>query len=130
MSHLGQGGYPHKIVTGTFVLGLILGGLGVYVFLGNNLSSTDTHVMPDGATMSETMAGMTAGLEGKSGDDFDRAFIEGMIEHHEGAVAMAQQALLSAKHPEIKQIANDIIAAQTREIDTMRGWLRSWYGVQ
>lgn len=86
--------------------------------------------MPDGSVMSNTMADMTAGLDGKTGDDFDRAFIEEMIVHHEGAVAMAEQALLSAKHAEIKTMAQEIVSAQTREIDTMRSWLRSWFGVQ
>lgn len=80
--------------------------------------------------MSGTMASMTASLEGKTGDAFDRAFIEGMIVHHEGAVAMAEQALQRAGHEELKQMASEIISAQTREIATMRGWLESWFGAQ
>ena len=87
-------------------------------------------MMPNGTTMTDTMAGMTSELEGKYGDEFDKAFIQGMIVHHEGAVEMAQQALQSAKHAEIKQMAKEIIDAQTGEINTMRGWLQSWYSIQ
>lgn len=110
------------------VIGLILG-LGGGYFLAPQ-ASTSSHTMPDGSQMSDSMGDMMAGLEGKTGDAFDRAFIEEMIVHHEGAVEMAKAALTSAKHAEIKQMANDIIAAQSREIDTMRGWLKSWYRVE
>lgn len=105
--------------------------LGGGYFIGSNQASTpNTHVMSNGSTMADTMTGMTAELEGKSGDAFDRAFIQGMIVHHESAVEMAQQALQNAKHTEIKQMAQEIIDAQTREITTMRDWLQSWYGAQ
>ncbi len=77
--------------------------------------------------MSGTMNGMMQGLHGKSGDDFDKAFIEEMIVHHEGAVAMAQMALTNAKHEEIKTMANEIISAQTSEISQMKSWLKDWY---
>lgn len=118
----------------TAVIALVIGLGGGYMLSGATQTPVPTstagmHVMPDGSSMSDAMADMTASLEGKTGDEFDRAFIEGMIVHHEGAVAMAEQALQTAKHPEIKQMANDIITAQTREIETMRGWLQAWYGV-
>mgnify|MGYP003392910183 FL=1 len=117
----------HTKVGVMVVAALIIGFGGGYLIAGNNSSTAGTHVMSDGSTMSDAMAGMTAGLDGKTGDEFDRAFIEGMIVHHEGAVAMAQQALQLAKHDEIKEMAQDIISAQTREINTMRGWLQAWY---
>ncbi len=100
---------------------MLLVGAGVGYVLSPQSTQQDSHVM------SSAMDDMTASLEGKTGDAFDRAFIDEMIVHHEGAVAMAEQALLHAQHAEIKTMANEIIAAQTREIDTMRGWLRAWY---
>ncbi len=59
-----------------------------------------------------TMNDMSAILEGKTGDEFDRAFIEGMIPHHEGAIDMARAALKNKKHEEMKTLARDIISAQ------------------
>ncbi len=61
--------------------------------------------------------------------DIDRHFMEQMIPHHEDAVAMAELALTRAEHPELRRLAETIIRDQTREIDQMRTWYRSWYGV-
>jgi len=61
--------------------------------------------------------------------DMDRHFIEEMIPHHEDAVAMSELALTRASHSELKQLAETIIRDQTREIEQMRTWYTSWYGV-
>jgi uncharacterized protein (DUF305 family) len=59
---------------------------------------------------------------------FDQAFIDMMIPHHQSAVLMAEVALQRASHPEIKHLAETIIAEQEREITQMQGWLAAWYG--
>jgi uncharacterized protein (DUF305 family) len=58
----------------------------------------------------------------------DKHFIEQMIPHHDGAIAMANLALQKAKRPEIKTLATAIIAAQTTEIQSMNGWYQDWFG--
>jgi len=58
----------------------------------------------------------------------DQYFIEMMIPHHQDAVEMANLALTRAKRPEIKQLAEAIKRDQTREIQQMRGWYKTWYG--
>ena len=58
----------------------------------------------------------------------DEHFIEQMIPHHEGAVAMANLALKKAKHNEVKVLANTIIEGQTKEIEDMKGWYKDWFG--
>ncbi len=73
-----------------------------------------------------SMGQMTTMLQGKTGDDFDKAFIEQMINHHEGAIAMAQIAKTNAKHEEIKDLADDVISAQSQEIDMMQTWQTEW----
>jgi uncharacterized protein (DUF305 family) len=60
------------------------------------------------------------------GEEYDRMFIANMIEHHKGAVSMANLALTNAKHQEIKNMANDIISAQTKEIKQMTRWQSAW----
>jgi len=60
---------------------------------------------------------------------FDQRFIEAMISHHQGAIDMAEMALEQAEHEEIRTLAEAIIAAQTAEIEQMRGWLQEWYNV-
>ncbi|MCR4274685.1 MAG: DUF305 domain-containing protein [Candidatus Campbellbacteria bacterium] len=58
----------------------------------------------------------------------DRHFIEQMIPHHEGAIAMATLALQKAVHPEIKTLAQAILVAQTKENVDMRVWYGEWFG--
>ncbi len=82
--------------------------------------------MMDDDMMSMSMDDMAGMLKGKTGDDFDKAFIEGMIPHHQGAIDMARAALQSAKHDEIKKMARDIISAQQQEIDMMKQWEAAW----
>jgi uncharacterized protein (DUF305 family) len=98
--------------------------------------SHSMHMMPNGETMTSgnasssmqaTMNSMNADLQGKTGDAFDQAFLSEMIAHHQGAVAMAQLALANAKHQEIKDLANGIIAAQNKEIGQMYQWQKAWY---
>jgi len=56
---------------------------------------------------------------GGRGNDTDAAFVNDMVPHHEAAVEMAMLANTRAEHPELRRLADDIIAAQNREIDTM-----------
>lgn len=58
----------------------------------------------------------------------DRHFIEEMIPHHEGAIAMAELALVTSKRPEILSLSQGIIEAQTKEINDMRTWYKDWFG--
>jgi uncharacterized protein (DUF305 family) len=59
---------------------------------------------------------------------FDQQFIDMMVPHHQGAVAMARIALTRAQHPQIKRLAQSIVAAQQREIAQMKEWRKAWYG--
>jgi uncharacterized protein (DUF305 family) len=60
-------------------------------------------------------------------EPFDRAFIDAMIPHHESAIEMAQVALDKSKNPKIKELAENIISAQQREIEQMTRWRQQWY---
>lgn len=58
----------------------------------------------------------------------DKHFIEQMIPHHDGAIAMANLALEKAKRPEIKALAQAIVSAQESENQQMKSWYKDWYG--
>jgi uncharacterized protein (DUF305 family) len=58
---------------------------------------------------------------------YDLRFIDGMIPHHEGALVMAEAALENSQRPEIRQMAEEIIAAQQVEIAQMQDWRAEWY---
>ena len=58
----------------------------------------------------------------------ERAFLVDMVGHHSMAVDMAEMAKEKATHQELKDMADDVIRAQTAEIERMRDWLKKWYG--
>lgn len=77
--------------------------------------------------MSDSMRDMdTNQLVSANGADFDMAFINMMIPHHQGAVLMAKDALEKAEHPEIKTLAQNVIMAQEAEINDMNTWKQNW----
>lgn len=62
-------------------------------------------------------------LEQADGTDFDRAFLQFMIQHHEGALAMVDELFESPEgglEPSIFQLASHIVSDQDIEISRMR----------
>lgn len=77
---------------------------------------------------SDQMQAMKMSVDlGAANADFDWRFINAMIPHHEGAVTMAKDALNKSNHPEIKKLAQEIIASQQAEIKQMEKWRKAWY---
>lgn len=111
-------------------------GLGIGYVAGTSTPTSEpsaaTHEMPDGSmmqgVMNMSMDDMTASLDGKKGDALDVAFIDAMIVHHEGAIDMAEVLLAGTKRPELVKLGNDIISAQTKEIEMMSEWRTKWFG--
>lgn len=78
--------------------------------------------------------GMHMGMMGNDMDmtrlenaqDFDKAFIEDMIPHHQMAVMMANMLGGGTQRSEMKKLAGEIEDAQTKEINLMREWYTDW----
>lgn len=85
---------------------------------------------PDEMDMPMDMPGMMsedemADMEGMSGAAFDEMFLTMMIQHHEGAIEMAQTEQADGENPDAIALAEQIEADQTAEIATMRDLLES-----
>lgn len=117
------------------LVGLVLAGFAAGLAVNNNntemmrmmgihTNKNQQSIATDHSTMS--MADMNNQLEGLSGDNFDKAFIEMMTAHHQGAVDMAKLIPSRAKHDEIKRLGEAIIIAQTKEISDMKQWQKNW----
>lgn len=79
--------------------------------------------------LSEEEMGMPMDMrELESAREFDRSFIDMMIRHHQAAIRMARAEIERGDDTGVKRLAAAIVAAQSREIERMNSWRRSWYG--
>lgn len=98
-----------------------------------NRIADDVHAMGGHGSghmgMSDAEMGMDMDMTAlENAKPFDKAFIDAMVPHHAGAIAMAKQELAKGSQPALRQMAEDIIRAQTEEIARMREWRTTWYG--
>lgn len=59
---------------------------------------------------------------------FDRAFVDEMVAHHKGAIRMAEAVMSRGRDPEVRRLAEGIVAAQRREIAAMSRFRERRYG--
>lgn len=122
------------VVAGVLVFGLLLGYCagkkggerGAY-WVDMDGRGGHMRMMDEKGGMHMMMGGMMQGLEGKKGAAMEQAFLEEMIVHHEGAVAMAEALLKETKRPELVTLGTAIVIAQTEEIAQMKAWLAEWF---
>lgn len=67
-------------------------------------------------------------LAALSGAEFEIAFMEMMIKHHEKAIKEGRHCLDNAYHTELRELCENIISTQSVEIAQMETWLCRWYG--
>ena len=97
---------------------------------GEDVPGTDAHSGHDMSADDHAAGGMMTEaqmveLARARGAEWDRMFLNGMIVHHEGAVAMAQKELDEGRATEAKALAQRILDAQKAEIEQMRALLKT-----
>ena len=110
----------------------ILAATALISMLGFGIAQADMHDHADhhadhhaGAenVYAPAMEAMHKDMMAETSGDADIDFVRGMIPHHQGAVDMAKILKEKGKDPELQKLADEIIAAQEREIAFMKEWL-------
>lgn len=70
---------------------------------------------------------MMGDLSTLQGNELELAYIKGMIFHHQGAIEMAKQVQLLQPRPQVQELANGIIASQSKEVAQLEAWLKEKY---
>ena len=128
---------------------LAVGFISAALFLGCSKKTEQSEQTPPGQSAKDsthvpetTHTGSSADLEkdqdmmnqqmvqklGQADKDYEDRFMDMMIPHHQSAINMAKDALVKTNRSELKQLAQDIISGQQREIDQMKEWGKKWYG--
>jgi uncharacterized protein (DUF305 family) len=122
---------------------LLLGGIGGYTIAQQHIDTYKSeqpretlplgmHQMPDGSMMGNPDT-RTNGMNNMDHMmtmmvQSERTFITGMIPHHQEAVDTAKAVIArGGTTPEIRQLAENIIVAQEKEIADMKAWYEVWY---
>jgi uncharacterized protein (DUF305 family) len=72
--------------------------------------------------------GMAKQMIMENGKYSDEAFIDAMVPHHQGAIAMAEVALKNAEHEEIKELSRNIVSTQQSEIEELKSIKKEEFG--
>lgn len=117
----------NKIIVAAIILVAVFAGVGIYAANKNDKTATNNPTQQSAETslVNKNSTDYKQFNELK-GEDYDRMFLANMIAHHQGAVDMANLALTNAKHQELKDMANNIITAQNKEITEMQSWQTQW----
>lgn len=99
------------------IAGLLLGGLIVSI-------AASTLNKPSETTKENSVK---SSFENKTGDDFDRLFLDHMVLHHQDAVDIGKLAEKQAGREEIKTLSKQIIESQQKEIEQMKVWQAEWH---
>jgi uncharacterized protein (DUF305 family) len=107
------------------IIGVVLAALPA---LAEETTGHEGHMMmgdkgPSSMAFMEANDRMHAGMAIEFSGNAEVDFIRGMIPHHQGAVDMARIVLEHGSDPEVRKLAEAVIAAQEAEIKWMQDWL-------
>jgi uncharacterized protein (DUF305 family) len=94
---------------------------------GGGMAGMD-HGQMDHGSMGMGTKGMTRQMVTENGKYSDKAFIDAMVPHHQGAIVMARVALENAEHEEIRDLSRNIVLTQQAEIGELKAIKKEEFG--
>src|SRR5215213_8025009 len=94
---------------------------------GGGMAGMDHDQMGHGS-MGMGSSGMARQMVMENGRYSDERFIDAMVPHHQGAIAMAEAALKYAEHEEIIELSQNIISSQKAEIEELKAIKKEEFG--
>ena len=131
------------LVTGLVLAVLLVAVGGVGFVIGRSSPATDENATDSSTSEADTGSmmgsrggnGMGSMMNGGSmmgsldeeGKPFDLQFIDRMIPHHEGALMCSEHMISNSKHPELRELYENIQKSQSEQIEQMKEWRKEWY---
>lgn len=103
---------------------------GTNVNMGRDMSNMNHNMSNMNHDMSNMQAHEMMNMNsdpGAADQPFDLQYLDSMIHHHNGAIAMANMVLGKTERPELKTFAQKIIDDQTKEVGQMKQLREQWY---
>jgi len=94
---------------------------------GGGMAGMDHEQMGHGS-MGMDSGGMARQMVMENGKYSDERFIDAMVPHHQGAIAMAEVALKNAQHEKIKDLSRNIVSTQRAEIEELKSIKKEEFG--
>jgi uncharacterized protein (DUF305 family) len=94
---------------------------------GGGMAGMDHDQMGHGS-MGMGSDGMARQMVMQNGKYSDKAFIDAMVPHHQGAIEMARVALENAEHEEIQELSRNIVSTQQSEIEELKSIKQKEFG--
>jgi uncharacterized protein (DUF305 family) len=94
---------------------------------GGGMAGMD-HGQMDHGSMGMGTKSMTRQMVTENGKYSDKAFIDAMVPHHQGAIVMARVALKNAEHEEIRELSRNIVSTQQAEIGELKAIKKEEFG--
>src|SRR5215213_7205219 len=94
---------------------------------GGSMAGMDHDEMGHGP-MGMGSKGMARQMVMENGKYSDERFIDAMVPHHQGAIAMAEVALKNAQHAEIKDLSRNIVSTQQAELEELKSIKKEEFG--
>ena len=94
---------------------------------GGGMAEMDHDQMGHGS-MGMGSDGLARQMVMQNGKYSDKAFINAMVPHHQGAIEMARVALENAEHEEIQEVSRNIVSTQQSEIEELKSIKQEEFG--